>query len=398
MSTQSKNKITLFKEDRRLLYLSAIRSVCAAGIIATIVFSLFAYRDDLNIANIKRIISYMEHMSFKGSPTDTFEFETGLETVCIPFDVGLATCSGGSFRFIPPFEGSDFSYQIKYSAPYMRASSDSVFVYDLGGTGISCLNSYSLKSRITLESKIISFTCNLSSQSAVITDEAGYRTALTVFDKKLNEVYKWQTSEHFAFLPALSPNGKTAAVCCVGQREGSPYFYIKYLPTDGSEPSVTIDLGESRVYSIEYMPGGDLSVLCGSGFYIYDDKGGLVNGFAFSDGSLNSFRCDLENGLTAISLKGEMGDSSRIVVINDEAEAVYDGNFSGDVRYLDISNGVLALLSGKEVCRIDLEGGECLKKELSGVRDIVITGDGRVTAVYNDFAQTVEFDQGDENE
>ena len=93
-----------------------------------------------------------------------------------------------------------------------------------------------------------------------------------------------------------------------------------------------------------------------------------------------------------------MGDSSRIVVINDEAEAVYDGNFSGDVRYLDISNGVLALLSGKEVCRIDLEGGECLKKELSGVRDIVITGDGRVTAVYNDFAQTVEFDQGDENE
>ncbi|MEA4920051.1 MAG: DUF5711 family protein [Clostridiaceae bacterium] len=394
MSNLSNAKITRFREDKRLAVISAIRSLSLVGLLITMVFCIFTYREDLNITNIKRIISYIDHVTFEGSQTDTFPFDAGLNTSYKAFDVGIATCSGGSFRFIPPFENMDYSKQIKYSNPYMRVSGNSILVYDLGGTGISRLSSYSLLYETTLKSNILSLSANLSGECSVITDEAGFRTALTVFDKRLKDVYKWQTSDHFAFLSALSPNAKTAAVLCIGQKDGASDTYIRYQPTDGEECKITIDLGNRDVYSMEYYSNRLLMVLCEDGIYAYDNDGALKASAAFTSGSLVAFNHGAES-LCAISLKGTKGDSSDVKVFDGECKEIYSGTFDGDIRSIALSGSTLAFISGKELYKVDLASQAAENVELSGVRDVLITETGSVAAVYSDSAKIVSFEKGE---
>ena len=393
--TPSPPKVMKFREDYRLSVINGIRSLALCGLLAVLVFCIFHYQEDLNLDNLRRMVTYVDKLSFSGGEIDTFHFEAGLSTAYEAFDGGIATVSGGSFRFIPPFEGMDYAEQVKYSQPQLLVGDKAIFVYDLGGKGITRFSSYAKHAETALGSKILSLSAGEGGKCAVVTDEEGYRTALTVFDKHFKEIYKWQTSEHFAFLPALSPNGKTAAVLCIGQRGGDPDFYIRYQPLNGDECTVTIDLGARRVYAMEYAENDRLLVLCADGLYAYDEAGQTIGSYPFAEGSLTTFAYD-RSGSFALSLKGDRGDTSRLLVLNGSCEVVFDGTFEGDVRTLDHAEGVLAFLSGSEIYRIDTSGDITTETtELSGVRDLLVTGGGRVAAVLGDSARIVDFSQGE---
>ena len=392
MSVQNSDKVMQFREDRRLNVISALRSIALAGMLATIVFCILAYHEDLNLDNIKRIVSYIDRLTFDGRPTDTYVFDSGLDTTYAAFDVGIAACSGGSFRFIPPFEDMDYSCQIKYASPQIETCGQSLYVYDLGGRGISRFNSYSLLGSVTLDSDIISLSANDSGDISVVTDEKGYRTAVTVYSKRFKELYKWQTSDHFAFLSALSPDGGTAAVLCIGQQNGAARFYIRLQPTDGGECRAEIDLGGMKVYSLEYYSNDRLVVLGEDGIYCYDQDGKQSDSFGFNSGSLITFSHE-RGGMCAVSLKGEKGDSSSVHVFDGRCREVYSRDCSGAVRFMDFSGDTVAFITPEGVVKADIAGGEEQQAELSGARGVLITETGNVAAVYSDHAQTVSFEE-----
>ena len=96
----SPSKVTRFRGDYRTAVTGALRSLALIGLLATVVFCIFHYQEDLSIANLKRMVAYLDRMTLSGSETDTFTFDAGLSTACEAYDIGIATCSGGSFRFI----------------------------------------------------------------------------------------------------------------------------------------------------------------------------------------------------------------------------------------------------------------------------------------------------------
>lgn len=392
--TPAASKVTQFRRDHRLSIINAIRSAALCGLLAVLVFCIFHYQEDLNIENMRRMVAYIDKLSFSGGEIDTFTFDAGLSTAYESFDVGIATISGGSFRFIPPFEGMDYTEQVKYSQPQLEPGGKSMFVYDLGGKGITRMSSYSKLAETTLESKILSLAAGDNGRCAVITDEEGYRTALTVFDKHFKEIYKWQTSEHFAFLPALSPDGRTAAVLCIGQARGDANFYIRYQPLNGDECTVTIEMGDRRVYAMEYWDDS-LLVLCEDGLYAYNEEGESSGGYLFASGSLTTFAYG-HDGCFALSLKGDRGDTSRLLVLDAACAVAFDGTFDGDIRTIDYAEGTLALLSGSQLYRADISAGTIQNTELSGVRDVLITGGGNVAAVLGDCARIVDFTEGEQ--
>ncbi|MBR5285185.1 MAG: hypothetical protein IKU27_09085 [Clostridia bacterium] len=390
----SPSNVTKFRADNRLPIISAIRSVALCGLLAVLVFCIFHYQEDLNVQNIRRMVSYIDKLTFSGSEIDTFDFDSGLSTSYEAFDIGIATVSGGNFRFIPPFEGMDYSEQVKYAQPKLKVSGNSIYVYDLGGKGISRMSSYSKLAETTVESKILALSANDNGQCAVVTDEEGYRTALTVFDKHLNEIYKWQTSDHFAFLPALSPNGKTAAALCIGQQGGDANFYVRYQPLNGDDCTVVIQLGDRRVYAMEYAENDRLLILCDDGLLVYDDQGMPVAQYPFAAGSLNTFSYG-NDGSFALSLKGDRGDTSRLLVLNTLCEVVFDGTYEGDIRTIDYAADTLAFLSGSQLYCVNTTENTVTDTELSGVRGLLITGGGKVAAILGDRACIVDFTQGE---
>lgn len=390
----SSAKVTRFRGDHRLGIISAIRSAALCGLLFVLVFCIFHYQEDLNPDNIRRMVSYIDKLTFSGSQTDTFTFDAGLSTSYEAFDVGIATVSGGNFRFIPPFEDMDYTEQIKYSQPKLRVADKSIFVYDLGGKGISRMNSYSRLAETTMESKILALAPGDNGRCAVVTDEEGYRTALTVFDKHFKEIYKWQSSEHFAFLPALSPDDKTAAVLCIGQKNGNANFYIRYMPLNGDESTITVELGSRRVYAMEYASNDRLLVLCDDGLYAYDKDGQALESYTYAVGSLITYAWG-RDGSFALSLKGDRGDTSHLVVLGPDCTPRFEGTYNGDIRTLDYAEDTFAFLSGTTLYCARLHENTIADTELSGVRNVLITGGGSVAAVLGDRAVIVDFSQGE---
>ncbi len=390
MSFQGTDNITRFRGDIRPAIIAAIRTAAMAGLLITVIYCIFAYQEDLNTGNLKRIATYIEQLTFDGDQVDSFSFEAGSAAACVPFDVGLAVCSGGSFRFVPPFKDMEYSRQIKYTDPHIAACPQFVYVYDLGGRGISRFNSYSLLDETTLGSDIVSLTVNDAGQCAVVTDEAGYRSAVTVLGKHLNERFKWQTSEHFAFLAALAPDGDTVAVLCLGQKNGASNLYIRYQPTDGGECRATVELGDIKVYAMEYYSNNRLMVVSDRGLQVFDGDGWLKCSFACAPGELIS--CALRRGgYCALSLTGERGDASRVLVVSETCREVWRGEARGAVRYMALSDGQLAFIAQDGVHRVLLPEGTEDVKAMGGMRGVVITETGSVAAVYADRAQLVHF-------
>ncbi len=390
MSNQYADKVLSFREDRRLAVVSAVRSLCLIGLLMTVIYCIFAYHESLNTVNAKRIISYIERMTLQGEETDSFALEWGLDNTYAPFDVGVASCSGGYYRFIPPFKDMEYSYQVKYASPYIETCDGFLYVYDLGGRGITRLNSYACLGSTTLDSDIISLSANLSGEVAVVTDEEGYRSAVMVTDKNFKQLFKWQTADHFIFMAALSPNGKDIAILCLGQRDGKADYYIMLQSIDEDDRRATIDLGDTAVYSIKYYSNGRLMILSERGLYAYNGSGELICSYPFSEGTLMSFSHERE-GRCAVSLKGDVGDTSKILVLDEDCEPVYEEVTAGSVRYMALRENTLAYLSPEGAVRVGLHDGQREAKDAPGARDILITETGAVAAVYTDSAKIVPF-------
>ncbi|MBQ5813422.1 MAG: hypothetical protein IIW34_04655, partial [Clostridia bacterium] len=76
----------------------------------------------------------------------------------------------------------------------------------------------------------------------------------------------------------------------------------------------------------------------------------------------------------------------------------FEGTYDSEVRSLALRGGTAAFAAGSHVFRADIATGEISGAELSGIRDVIITGTGSVLAVYPDCARIVVFDvtQGEE--
>lgn len=390
MSNQYADKVLSFHEDRRLTVISAVRSLCLIGLLLTVIYCIFAYHESLNTVNARRIVSYIERMTLQGEETDTLALEWGLDNTYAPFDVGVASCSGGYYRFIPPFKDMEYSYQVKYGSPYIETCRDFLYVYDLGGRGVTRLNSYACLGDTTLESDIISLSANLSGETAVVTDEEGYRSAVVVMDKSFKQLFKWQTADHFIFMAALSPNGEDLAILCLGQRDGKADYYVMLQSIEEDDRRATIDLGDMAVYSIKYYSNGRLMILGETGLYAYNGSGELKYSYTFSEGTLMSFSHERE-GRCAISLKGDVGDTSKLIVLDEDCEPVYEEVTGGSVRYMALRDNALAYLSPEGAVRINLHSGQREVQDAPGARDILITETGAVAAVYTDSAKILPF-------
>ena len=78
MTSKSKGNITKFRQDKRLAVVGGLRSLALLGLLATLVFCIFEYREDLNPQNLKRIASYLASAG-RGGEFTSYRFESGLD-------------------------------------------------------------------------------------------------------------------------------------------------------------------------------------------------------------------------------------------------------------------------------------------------------------------------------
>ncbi len=391
MTSKGKSNITKFRQDKRLAVVGALRSLALLGLLATTVFCIFVYREDFSLQNIGRIVSYLKAAGRSGE-FQSYSFESGLDSVYVPFEAGLAVVSGNMYRYVTALPEGDFSVQFSASRPAISAGERQVLLYDRGGKSLALVNGYAQLWSQTLESPIISAEINEQGEFCVVTDENGYRSAVTMYSARGKELYKWYTSEYFVMLASPAPDGKHFSALCLRESEGKTVFTLRGYSVSQEEPVFSVELSVQEVYSVRHNAGGDTVLICDDGVYIYDDKGHELACSGYERGTLRSFSHH-QGQMPCLALQSSgAGEGVTLRALDEDGGVVFEKTYEGSLRALDGQSGQLALLLQSKLVTVDCTGAEPAESEweAQGARDVVTRRDGRHILIYADRAELVD--------
>jgi WD40 repeat protein len=253
-----------------------------------------------------------------------------------------------------------------------------VLIYDRGGKGFAMVNSYSVLHRDTLDSPIVSASVNPEGTYAIVTNQTGYRSALTVWDKKNRQIFQWKTAQHYLLLSSVSPDGKRAAALSVGQAQGRPDYAVRVFDLQSGQEQFLLELGEDRVYSMKHY-GSYLVLICDSSLRFYGSRGNLVCQVQFAQKPLLAWD-HREGQLPLVALSGPEG-AELYVWRPDGTKLLTRVLDTADLSACRYRGGTLAVLYGKKL--LVASGDQYVIREVREVRDICLSAEGKVILVYS---------------
>ena len=382
-----KNNITRFRQDKRLAVTGALHSLALLGMLACVVFGIFRYQDDLRPENLQRLASYLKAAGTMTDPFSEYRFEAGLDTVYAPFSAGLAVTSGDTYSFISGLGDSSYSIQLRYNDPAIRVSRDYVLLYDRNGTGFCVANGYAEYLNENTDSPILTAAMNQKGDFALVTDQTGYRSAVTVYDSRQRLLCQWLTAQYYVMTASVSPDGEHFAALCLGQNGMALATRVLYFAIGEEQPAWTVDLGEKQVYSITHDKSGGLVIVCDDGVARYQD--GQCTASLDFDRSLRLFSAVEGSDVLLAFEDGSRG--TFVQVLGNGLSPLWSGSYTGLPRAIDCRGGTFALLMTDRLETVRYVGETIVRdtRVLSGPRDVAVSPEGDPILFYSDRAEKV---------
>ena len=382
-----KNNITRFRQDKRLAVTGALYSLALIGMLACVVFGIVRYHESLRPENLSRLASYAKAASTMTDPFTHYDFEAGLNTVYEPFGAGLAVASGDTYSFISGLGDSSYSIQLRYNDPAIRVSRDYVLLYDRNGTGFCVANGYAEYLNDNTDSPILTAAMNQKGDFALVTDQTGYRSAVTVYDSRQRLLCQWLTAQYYVMTASVSPDGEHFAALCLGQNGMALVTRVLYFAIGEEQPAWTVDLGEKQVYSITHDKSGGLVIVCDDGVARYQD--GQCTASLDFDRSLRLFSAVEGSDVLLAFEDGSRG--TFVQVLGNGLSPLWSGSYTGLPRAIDCRGGTFALLMTDRLETVRYVGETIVRdtRVLSGPRDVAVSPEGDPILFYSDRAEKV---------
>ena len=382
-----KNNITRFRQDKRLAVTGALYSLALIGMLACVVFGIVRYHESLRPENLSRLASYAKAASTMTDPFTHYDFEAGLNTVYEPFGAGLAVASGDTYSFVSGLGDSSYSIQLRYNDPAIRVSRDYVLLYDRNGTGFCVANGYAEYLNENTDSPILTAAMNQKGDFALVTDQTGYRSAVTVYDSRQRLLCQWLTAQDYVMTASVSPDGEHFAALCLGQNGMALVTRVLYFAIGEEQPAWTVDLGEKQVYSITHDKSGGLVIVCDDGVARYQD--GQCTASLDFDRSLRLFSAVEGSDVLLAFEDGSRG--TFVQVLGNGLSPLWSGSYTGLPRAIDCRGGTFALLMTDRLETVRYVGETIVRdtRVLSGPRDVAVSPEGDPILFYSDRAEKV---------
>lgn len=392
-----KNNITRFRQDKRLAVTGALYSLALIGMLACVVFGIVRYHESLRPENLSRLAAYVKAAGTMTDPFTRYDFEAGLNTVYEPFGSGLAVASGDTYSFVSGLGDSSYSIQLRYNDPAIRVSEDYVLLYDRNGTGLCVANGYAEYLNTHTDSPILTASMNQNGDFALVTDQTGYRSAVTVYDSRQRLLCQWLTSQYYVMAASVSPDGQHFAALCLGQNGMELTTRVLYFDIGKEAPVWTVELGERQVYSMTHDKSGGLVIVCDDGVARYLD--GQSTGRLAFDRSLRLLSAQEGGDVLLAFDTGSAGSRGTFIqVLGDGLSSLWSGSFSGVPRAMDCRGGTVALLMADRLESVRYVGETIVRDtlEIAGPRDVAVSPEGDPILFYSDRAEKVLPDEENE--
>lgn len=361
-------------------YVKVSRRFMAAGIIllllllAYIVCVTMFFGEYVTYDNLKYLVRDFDSINLSGGSDFTKIVYNGNDKTDFTFyKNGLSMANSDGYRYYDNTGVMLAEEELGYSSPIMASSNKYMLVYDLGGKGYSVFNQLTRIIKRESDGEIIAGAIADDGSFIIASRSNETRYVAELYNSAFSNVmsvYK----ENFILDTAISPDGKTVAICSACP-SGSDFDCEIEICRRGSDKPVRVMTIDHSMPLDVYASEDGFAVLCSTKIVFVGYDGTERSSVTF-DGMNLKYADMNENVAAIVGSTNALGNENRVVIIDTKEElgkklldttlktsvrGVYAARESDEcLAYLKLPDSAASLKKDGTLGQIATEGGEIL--------------------------------------
>lgn len=265
-----------------------------------------------------------------------------------------------------------------YVKPAISLNDDKAVVFDRGGKAFMLIDDGELIYEGTADNTIISAEYGKNGNYALGIKGKGATTSLMVFDKKNENIFKWNCAHEHIVNIALSDNGKYAGVAVLGVENGDVFTTVHYFGFEYKDAFNTQKISGVSPLELQFTQNQLLTLVSDEGvFTVNNKKEKYKEVTSYYSSEFNSFDFSY-NGRYVIALAKYGSENNFIVdVYNNDGEIKTSVSVDFEVLSVRMSNKYIFVLGETKIMVYNLSG--------VNVSEIIYIGDAHSLLPSDDF-------------
>lgn len=294
---------------------------------------LAAYRDGTGFDVLRRYFSYgstqkaYETVSYTYDAASSNRFATLGDSLVVLSDTSLRVLDGS---------GKDlWSTAVRMESPALVSGGGRAVAYDVGGTALYVLDSSGLVEDLTDKEAepIISARLNGDGWLAVTAEKKNYKGAVSVYNKKLELVFGFHSSQRFLMDAWVTDDGKYLAAVALGQESGTFVSNVVLYDLTQTDPAADYDVSDGLVLAIGQQ-GDAIVTVADSCLHLADTAGEERGSYRYDGAYLREFSMTGQDYTVLLLNRYQSGSVGRLVTV---------GTDGGEIASLDVNEEVLSV-------------------------------------------------------
>lgn len=280
-----------------------------------------------------------EWFAFSGASADDFPVDiTGnsiLENNIQLSNNGLFYISDTSIIGLDSSGEEVYNAQHNFTNPLLKCNDAYSIAYNVGGSNFRIISDQTEIYRGTQGSFIND--CDITSKGvyAVISDQTGYLSMLSVYDTDNNMIFSYSFNDYYAVSVSLNESGTMAAVGSVNSVDGEMVSRIYVLDFSKTEPVSVLTYNDQLVYSVKFVSEGKFAVITDSLVSVIDTSKQKEIPYSFGNKVLTAYDISYGNGIFISLSRSDDGRECSVISLDTDGNEV--GSFATELKIFSLS-------------------------------------------------------------
>ena len=360
-------------------------AVITAALLLTVLAVLaVAYWEQLSAEGLSGLFSDGED----SGAVQPYTYETGARQAFAADGENIAVATTTGLQLL---DGSGYTVSrqvFSMSQPAVSAGGGVFAFYDVGGTALRVAYADGEITDMDTDSTIISVSVNDSGYLTTVTETAGYKSLVTVYDSELSAVYKWYSGTGYALSAQVSPDNKSLAVACAGAAGGTVHLFS--LSSETEKASLTS--ADELFLQLHWFSGSRLCAISETRVLFFDSSGQDTAEYIFDGKYLTNFQLDGTDFIALHLSRYRTGTAGVLVTLSSAGSELGSIEVQKDIQSMDVRNERVLVLYSDSLVRYSrtlTESGS--SDQVLGIKRALLDKKGNAFLLFSYFAERYNF-------
>lgn len=232
----------------------------------------FVFRENLTADGLRGLFGRDGGAAAQG---EAFTYEIGSGQVFAAAGNSLAVASSSAVQLLNAAGETVFKQAVSYDTPAAFASANTALFCDLGGTGCILVGMDGEGRTLSPAGALITASMNENGWFALVTEAAGYKALVSVYDAGGEPRYQWWSGSGYVLRTCVSPDNQLLAILCAETDGGKLHLFR----LDSEAEQAGTEFPGELPFDLYFMGSDTLCAVSGDALSFLSADGAVKNRF-----------------------------------------------------------------------------------------------------------------------